>query len=342
MSNSNVLNSSAINFQCSTLETNTQFTEYLFTAHILTSILNGISSITAITGNAVVILAVWKTRELHTPSNVFLSCLALSDLTVGLIAQPSFVIHKIGELNNSFSMYCTTRILTESLGFITAGTSVLTMTGISIERYLALSLHLRYRAIVTTKRILIAASCVWIFFILISASRFWIANDVIFNMISLPVIFSSLVFTLLAYVRILKCVRRHERQISDQNNLPESSRSVNCQVLKINRYKKSTLTMVYIVGIFVFCYIPFLSVKILNKTKGYTVEVKTAYLYASTLVFLNSSFNPAVYWWRIKNMRTAAKDVCLKCLGVKRESVKGKTAFQRSSFNFTNASFNVA
>lgn len=323
MSNSNVLN-----FQCSTLETNTQFTEYLFTAYILTSILNGISSITAITGNAVVILAVWKTRELHTPSNVFLSCLALSDLTVGLIAQPSFVIHKIGELNNSFSMYCTTRILTESLGSITAGTSVLTMTGISIERYLALSLHLRYRAIVTTKRILIAASCVWIFFILISASRFWIANDVIFNMISLPVIFSSLVFTLLAYVRILKCVRRHERQISDQNNLPESSRSVNCQVLKINRYKKSTLTMVYIVGIFVFCYIPFLSVKIVNKTKGYTVEVKTAYLYTSTLVFLNSSFNPAVYWWRIKNMRTAAKDVCLKCLGVKRESVKGKTAFQ--------------
>ncbi|XP_068684928.1 adrenocorticotropic hormone receptor-like [Montipora foliosa] len=259
MSNSNVLNSSAINFQCSTLETNTQFTEYLFTAYILTSILNGISSITAITGNAVVILVVWKTREL-------LSCLALSDLTVGLIAQPSFVIHKIGELNNCLSMYCTTRILTESLGCITAGTSVLTMTGISIEeggkgfmqRYLALSLHLRYRAIVTTKRILIAASCVWIFFILISASRFWIANDVIFNMISLPVIFSSLVFTLLAYVRILKCVRRHERQISDQNNLPESSRSVNCQVLKINCYKKSTLTMVYIVGIFVFCYIPFL------------------------------------------------------------------------------------
>ena len=204
------------------------------------------------------ILVVWKTRELHTPSNVLLSCLALSDLTVGLIAQPSFVIHKIGELNNSLSMYCTTRILTESLGCITAGTSVLTMTGISIERYLALSLHLGYRAIVTTKRILIAASCVWIFFILISASRFWIANDVIFNMISLPVIFSSLVFTLLAYVRILKCVRRHERQISDQNNLPESSRSVNCQVLKINCYKKSTLTMVYIVGIFVFCYIPFL------------------------------------------------------------------------------------
>ena len=331
MSNSNVLNSSAINFQCSTLDTNTQFTEYLFTAHILTSILNGISSITAITGNAVVILTVWKTRELHTPSNVFLSCLALSDLTVGLIAQPSFVIHKKGELNNSFSMYCTTRILTESLGYITAGTSVLTMTGIAIERYLALSLHLRYRAIVTTKRILIAASCVWIFFVLLSASRFWIANDVIFNMISLPVIFSSFVFTLLAYVKILKWVRRHERQISDQNkkvNLPESSRSVNCQILKINRYKKSTLTMVYVVGIFVFCYIPFLSVKILNKTKGYTVEVKTAYLYTSTLVFLNSSFNPAVYWWRIKNMRTAAKDVCLKCLGVKRESVKGKTAFQ--------------
>jgi len=124
--------------ECLFLDVNYNTTQYLFVSHIVTSVLNSISSLTAVAGNAMVIHVVWKTPSLQTPSNVFLCCLAISDLTVGLIAQPCFVIHKIGELLQNHRMYCTTRILTESLGYITAGTSVLIMTGIAIERYLAL------------------------------------------------------------------------------------------------------------------------------------------------------------------------------------------------------------
>ena len=306
--------------ECSVLDLNFQSTEHLFVAHVLTSILNAVSSLTAIIGNALVILAVWQNPALQTPSNVFLCCLAFSDFTVGLIAQPCFVIHKIGEMyHSSFSMYCTTRILLESAGYITAGASVLTMTGIAIERYLALYLHLRYRLIITTKRILIAASLIWIVFILLSASRFWIANESIFNNIATATIFSSLVFTCLAYMKVLKYVRRHENQIKDQNRdspRPEFS-GVNYRISRLKCYKKSTLTMVCIVGIFIVCYIPFLSVKMVQKIKGYTVAVKTASLYASTIVFLNSSFNPMVYCWRITNMRKAVKDACSRCFGAK-------------------------
>ena len=111
----------------------------------------------------VVILAVWKTPALHTPSNVFLCCLAFSDLTVGFIAQPYFVIHKIGGIVQNYNMYCTTRLLTESLGYITAGASIFTLMGIAIERYIALHLHLRYQEIVTTTHILLASASIWIF-----------------------------------------------------------------------------------------------------------------------------------------------------------------------------------
>ena len=331
MSETNVSNYSTGIQECFMFERNTDSTEHLFVAHILTLIINGISSLTAIVGNAVVILAVWKTRELQTPSNVFLCCLAFSDFTVGLVAQPTFVVHKIGELHSQFPIYCTTRILTESLGLITACASLWTMSGIAIERHLALSLHLRYQSIVTTKRILMAASSSWVLFILLAASRFWIANEDTFNIISIPVIVSSLLVTLIAYIKIVKCIRRHEVQINNQkikaDNLAGSSLPVSHRLFKMKRYKKSTLTMVYIVGIFIACYIPFLSVKFLHRIKGYTVEVKTAYLYASTLMFLNSSFNPAVYCWRIKDMRNAAKDVCLRCFGIKREAVTSGTSF---------------
>lgn len=342
----NRTNNSAFPFECFLLDVDLDVTEYLFIAHIVTSVLNSVSCITATGGNGIVILAVWKTPVLHTPSNVFLCCLALSDLTVGLIAQPSFVIHKIGELLHDYSMYCTTRILIESLGYITAGTSVLTMTGIGIERYLALHLHLRYKEIVTTKRILIAVSFIWVFFVLLAASRFWVANDSIFNNIAIPVIFASLAFTFLAYMRVLKYVRRHETQIKDQANFEAADHCpVNYRLSRIIRYKKSTLTMVLIVGIFVLCYIPFLCVKIVHRVEGYTTRVKTAYLYASTIVFLNSSFNPVVYCWRIPDIRRAVKEVCSRCFREKSPVivVAASTGNRRGSFsiNVTGASLSV-
>ena len=340
---------------CLFLDVNYNSTEYLFIGHIVTLVLNSVSSLTAVAGNGVVILVVWKTPALHTPSNVFLCCLAISDLTVGLIAQPCFVIHKIGELLESYSMYCTTRILAESVGYITAGTSVLTMTGIAIERYLALYLHLRYKQIITTKRILVAAFCLWVFFILQAASRFWIANDNIFNNIAIPVIGCSLVFTFLAYMKVLKYVRRHENQIHDQNVSNPNQYPASNRLLGMRRYKKSTLTMAYIVGIFVLCYIPILCVKIAHKIEGYTASVKTAYVYASTIVFLNSSFNPVVYCWRITDIRRAVIGIFSRCLRGKElpgiETVeasvrlsgifRGNRAFSVSNFNTPRASLSV-
>ena len=355
MAIANITNTSVSSLECFLLDVNLDFTEYLFIAHILTSVVNSVFAFTAAGGNGVVILAVWKTPALHTPSNVFLCCLALSDLTVGLIAQPCFVIHKIGELLERYNMYCTTRILTESLGYITAGTSVLTMTGIAIERYLALYLHLRYKEVVTTKRILASAFCLWLFFISLAASRFWIANDSIFNNIAIPVIGCSLVFTFLAYMRVLKYVRRHENQIHDQNASNPGQYPAKNRLLGIRRYKKSTLTMAYIVGIFVLCYIPFLCVKIVQKIDGYTTSVKTAYLYATTIVFLNSSFNPVVYCWRITDIRRAVKDMFSRCLGLNElagidtanasirvsASFRGDRAISISSFNIARASLNA-
>ncbi|KAK3709530.1 hypothetical protein QZH41_006769 [Actinostola sp. cb2023] len=69
---------------------------------------------------------------------------AFSDILVGLLAQPSFVAHKVGEITSSFSLYCVTRVTTETVGTITSGVSTLTLAAISVERYLALRFSLRY------------------------------------------------------------------------------------------------------------------------------------------------------------------------------------------------------
>lgn len=298
---------------CFLLHVNLDSAQYLYVAHILTSIINIASSPTAVAGNFIVIFSVWKTPSLHTPSNVFICCLAFSDLTVGLLAQPFFVIHKIGEILRRFDMYCTTRILLESLGNVTAGASVLTMTGIAVERWLALFLHLRYNEIVTARRVLFAVACFWIVLVVLAAFRIFFMPPAIYSNILIAVISLSLLSTYLAYIKILQCVRKHEHRIEiveieiTRSSLHIEQKTGNTRNMK--RYKKSTVAMIIVVGLFTACYLPFLCVKLALKVWGYTTPVKTAYLYATTIALLNSSLNPLVYCWRINTLRHAMKKV---------------------------------
>lgn len=52
-------------------------------------------SLTAFLGNAAVLSAFHKTSSLHSPTNILLACLTASDLAVGLVAQPLFMLYHV-------------------------------------------------------------------------------------------------------------------------------------------------------------------------------------------------------------------------------------------------------
>lgn len=286
---------------CFSLDINFDAAGYLYFTNIATAVVNSVFSVTAVLGNFLIILAYQRTPSLHCPANTLLCCLALSDFTVGLVAQPSFVAHKIGEIQHNLNVYCATRIITETSGYITCGVSILTLTAISIERYLAVYLHLRYNEIVTNFRALVTVGALWSTLGLVAGSRFLIKDGKKFNAITVPILFSSLVVTVWAYSRIYKQVKRHHRSIQDQENA--------VKIPGIAKYKKSTVTMAYILGLFVLSNAPFLGVVIAHRCQGYTNSVKMAYIYVSTLVFMCSSVNPVIYCWRITEIRRAVVKV---------------------------------
>lgn len=298
---------------CFLFDINFNSTQYLYVAHILTSIVNAAFSPMAIAGNAVVIFTVVKTPSLHSPSNVFICCLAVSDFTVGLLAQPLFVVHKVGEILHRFEMYCTTRMLLESIGNITTGASVLTMAGATIERSLALYLHLRYNELVTVRRVLLAAASFWIFLIALVVLRVFFIRPDVYNTISVTIISSCLLSTYLAYTKIWRCVRQHERRIDVHTMSTQIEGNVD-NSRSVLHYKKSTIAMISVVGVFTACFLPLMCVSIAHRVRGYTIPVRTAYLVVSTIAFLNSSVNPFVYFWRMKALRQAMKTVVKKRL----------------------------
>ena len=136
--------------------------EELFVTNILTCTLNLLFGVVTFVANSTILLAIKKTHDLHTPSFVLLGSLATSDLLVGLVCQPLFVAFKIAELERNLTAYCWLRLLQSRTAWTTSGVSCLTVAAVSVDRLLALTLHLRYDTLVTVPRVLQVTFLFWI------------------------------------------------------------------------------------------------------------------------------------------------------------------------------------
>ncbi|XP_078368329.1 melanocyte-stimulating hormone receptor-like [Oculina patagonica] len=292
-------NTNLNHLSCSYLNVNLEKTKDTFIASIITCILNAVFSLITSTGNFTILHVIWKKQELHSPSFFLLFCLASSDLLVGLICQPFFVAYQIAELVDNFRAYCALRMIQNISGWITAGASLAILSAVSVDRLLALTLHLRYSTIVTVQRISQTVFVFWILSVTIVMLRFWIRQWII-----LPVVIvgTSFLVTTMSTLKIFKIVRRHQRQISQQQQ------SVQFNTVNVLKCRKSAVTVLYIYGLFLIFYVPFLLTMIVEAFTGYTLKVKIAYDYVTTVVFINSCLNPLVYCWRIGEIRRAFKN----------------------------------
>ena len=287
------------NLSCFYLDVNLEQTKNTLIAGILTCILNSVFSLITSTVNAVILHVIWKTQELHSPSFILLFCLAASDLLVGSICQPFYVVYKIAELTDSYSAYCILRMIQSISGWTTTGASLTILSGVSIDRLLVLTLHLRYNAIVTVQRILQITFVFWILSVTVVMLRFWIRRWLIFPV---AIVVTSFVVITMSTLKIFQIVRRHQRQITHQQQ------SVQSNTVNVFKCRKSAVTVLYVYGLFVIFYLPFWATMVVETFTGYTLTVKIAYDYAATTVFINSCLNPLLYCWRITEIRLAVKN----------------------------------
>lgn len=120
-----------------------------YATYIFSIVLNSVSAMPAIFLNALVIVAICRRSSLQTPSNVLLCSLALTDFLVGLIVQPVFIAHKVSALKAERRLHCIASVVSKTLALLLGTVSLTTLTAISIDRVLAISLPSRYRTVVT-------------------------------------------------------------------------------------------------------------------------------------------------------------------------------------------------
>ena len=279
---------------------------------ILLSTVNIFLSITAFLGNTLILVALHKETSLHPPSKLLYRNLAITDLCIGIIAEPVAVSYWTSVVKRRWDICYYTNLLTGLLAFTLCSVSLLTTTAISVDRLLALLLELRYRQVVTLRRTCITVIGFWILSTVCASTFFW--NRRITSWYQYIVIALCLVTTIFAYTKIF-CTLRHN-QIHVQSHVAQGQLS-QAIPLNIARYRKAVYSALWVQGTLVICYLPF-SIAAAFRMRQRGIPIISAYrawYFTATLVYLNSSLNPLIYCWRIKEVRQAMKETLrqLRC-----------------------------
>ena len=269
---------------------------------ILISALNIFLSITAVLGNTLVLLALNKETSLHPPSKLLYRNLAITDLCVGVIAQPLFVTYFTSVVNERWDICYYADWAASFSGLTLCAVSLLTVTAISVDRLLALLLGLRYRQVVTLKRTCITVIVFWIFST-VGASAAWFWNPLINSMSRYIVVALCLVTTIIAYTKIFFSLRHNQTHNHVAQGQPSQAIPLN-----IDRYRKAVYSALWVQVTLVICYLPYVLALALTPQRGMHLSIYIARSFTATILYLNSSLNPLLYCLKIKEVRQAVKE----------------------------------
>ena len=278
--------------------------------------LNIFLAITASLGNALILIALHKVTSIYPPTKLLFRCLAVTDLLVGLISQPLYVtflfrFFTAWNMNNTAIMHAD-----NFFSSLLPAVSILTSAAISVDRLLALFLGLRYRLTVTWRRVWLVIVCFWLISAL-GATVSIIYEHPILSEISAWLFSSLLTFSLLvsvlSYVKIFKTLRY--RQVQVHRNTQQGQRpNGGGNQLNIARYKKTVYSIAWVQLALLICYLPYNLICFLELLGKLLLssEIDILWELFVTLIYLNSSLNPVLYCWRIRDVRQEVKNMIRK------------------------------
>lgn len=271
------------------------------------SVVNFFLSVTAILGNLLIVTALRKSSRLHPPSKLLLRCLTATDLCVGIISEPIYATYLMSYKvkTEHWLLLCEyTGSITTVTFTVLSAVSLLTLTAISVDRLLALSLKMKYRQVVTLNRVRVVVLCFWIPSIVFGSMSFLTLE--ISKGFGYTVKFGCVIISAVCYTRIYFVLRRQQAQTKDIRRQGDASRVEKC--LNMAQYRKTVSSAVWVQLSLVVCYLPYsVVIAIITLTK-LTPSLYIAWGYTATFVYFNSSLNPFLYCWKIREIRKAVKE----------------------------------
>lgn len=269
---------------------------------LLTCLINSLSCPLAFVENILVLIAVLRKRELRSVHNTSILCLAVADCLVPVLIQPAFIAYQARKYDNG-TLACVPYFLKTVFEMWSVGLSFITLSFITIERYVAIVWPFQYEEHFKKKLIIFTISSCWLVWTIFTFTlRFSPVSGSlkIFSGVAAVVLTSNLLLTSFVYYKVYKLVRNHQNAIRAQ---PSGATNLHLET-------KATATIFYITGAQILCCLPTVCVSVLHQANVFTDEIIMHEMYplAESALFLSSVFNPAIYVWRNQRIRKSLKE----------------------------------
>ncbi|XP_052329042.1 melanocortin receptor 5-like [Oncorhynchus keta] len=256
--------------------------------------------------NILVICAIIKNKNLHSPMYFFVCSLAVADMLVSvsnawetiiiyLLTNRQLIVddHFIRQMDNVFdSMIC-----------ISVVASMCSLLAIAVDRYVTIFYALRYHSIMTHRRAALIIGAIWTFctgcgivFIMYSDT-----TPVIICLVSM--FFTMLVLMASLYSHMFMLARSHVKRIAalpGYNSIHQRASM------------KGAITLTILLGIFIVCWAPFflhLILMISCPRNLYCVCFMSHFNMYLILIMCNSVIDPLIYAFRSQEMRKTFKEI---------------------------------
>ncbi|XP_063306543.1 melanocortin receptor 5 [Pelobates fuscus] len=260
--------------------------------------------------NILVICAVIKNKNLHSPMYFFVCSLAVADMLVSVsnaweTITINLIKHKFLIMEDAFIRHVDN--VFDSMICISVVASMCSLLAIAVDRYITIFYALRYHNIMTMKRSGIIIACIWTFctgcgiiFILYYESPY-----VIICLITM--FFTMLLLMVSLYIHMFLLARTHVKKIAA---LPGYN-SVHQRTSM-----KGAITLTILIGIFIVCWAPFflhLILMISCPQNLYCLCFMSHFNMYLILIMCNSVIDPLIYAFRSQEMRKTFKEIICCC-----------------------------
>ncbi|XP_060739470.1 trace amine-associated receptor 13c-like [Tachysurus vachellii] len=264
-------------------------------------------------GNLLIIISILHFKQLHTPTNMLVLSLAVSDFLIGALVMPAMFIWTIESCWIFGRDFC---IVFLWIGGVLMSLSIYNIVLIAVDRYLALSNPFLYTNTVTKRMMCIVVYFNW-FVCLLYIMTIFFFNGKLMNFVMCPgecyyllnevwyvidLIFSfifPLSVIIILYTRVFVIAKKHATAIRELNNhtQPKAQKITSHSMQSERKAAKvlSILVSVFLSGLLPYLIYSFLDNFIKLQTETFQKLVIVAYL--------NSTINPLIYalfypWFR--------------------------------------------
>ena len=273
---------------------------------VLNCVVNSFMSYATVILNIVLIFALRRTSSLPKTLKALILSVAVSDLGMGILVQPLYTARLFMEIKNTNDQETYNDIVTV-IGRTLAYVSFFGVTTISVDRFLAIHLHLKhqdlltYQEIVTYKRVMAIVILSWLLGASLALTGVFSTENV-FNLAGVTVGLVCLLTMGLIYFKNSIVVHRQTVQLHAQPAQAVASNEENRS--NFERLRKTAVGTFNVYLLFLACHLPIAILILTGQQKRQHLMI-----YARTLLYLSSSLVPLVYCWKFKHIRCAIKNI---------------------------------